>query len=352
MSAPQIRAKPLAWSNGPDASEWISEHGFHIEAQDGEFIVTWGEGPQDVFPTLEEAKQWAQDQIDGWVRDVAELVDDPGVFNATVRIRGSNPSAPDSQKPLPPQNPPSAHCAVTDPLNLVGEDGLTLPTLDGFRGLHPDTLALVRRFAYALACKLSAAERKYGYTDGWLRNDWMDECRYKLVDHVAKGDPRDVAAYCAFLWHHGERTGIAATWRPMDTAPRDGTMIRLLVNFTEHATEDSPDPSPTIGANNVDNDGEDEWLFAGWCWTHDHFTEGKGTPIGWLPMLDTLAQADDALDQGEVAKDAERWRFLIQMPWDEAKSVVEDPLCGLTHPNLQQYIDSKLAAAPSREAQP
>jgi hypothetical protein len=26
------------------------------------------------------------------------------------------------------------------------------------------------------------------------------------LEHVAKGDPRDVAAYCAFLWHHGERT--------------------------------------------------------------------------------------------------------------------------------------------------
>ena len=44
----------------------------------------------------------------------------------------------------------------------------------------------------------------------------------------------------------------------------------------------------TIGANNDDEVGEDErvgWQFAGWCWTHDHFTEGRGTPVGWLPML-------------------------------------------------------------------
>lgn len=75
-------------------------------------------------------------------------------------------------------------------------------------------------------------------------------------------------------------------WRPMDTAPRDGTVLRLLVEFTEHATEDSPDPAPTIGANNFDNTGEDEWQFAGWCWTHDHFTQGKGKPVGWLPMVD------------------------------------------------------------------
>jgi len=73
-------------------------------------------------------------------------------------------------------------------------------------------------------------------------------------------------------------------WRDMDTAPRDGTLLRLLVEFDEHSTEDS-DHAPTIGANNFDHDGLDEWKFAGWCWTHDHFTEGKGTPIGWLPLM-------------------------------------------------------------------
>lgn len=74
--------------------------------------------------------------------------------------------------------------------------------------------------------------------------------------------------------------------RPMDTAPRDGTMVRLLVQFTEHATEDTDGPAWTIGANNGEHDGGDLWCFAGWCWTHDHFTEGKGTPVGWLPLID------------------------------------------------------------------
>lgn len=74
-------------------------------------------------------------------------------------------------------------------------------------------------------------------------------------------------------------------WRDMSTAPRDGTMLRLLVEFEEHSTEDA-DQAPTIGANNFDNDEVDEWKFPGWCWTHDHFVEGKGVPVGWLPMLD------------------------------------------------------------------
>lgn len=74
--------------------------------------------------------------------------------------------------------------------------------------------------------------------------------------------------------------------RSMSTAPRDGTMVRLLVEFEEHATEDSEGPSWTIGANSYENNDEDVWQFAGWCWTHDHFTEGKGTPVGWLPLVD------------------------------------------------------------------
>jgi len=76
--------------------------------------------------------------------------------------------------------------------------------------VHPATAALVIRFSAALLEKLAAAEKKYGYSDGWLSPDWMDECRTKLIEHIAKGDPRDVAAYCAFLWHHGESTALAA----------------------------------------------------------------------------------------------------------------------------------------------
>ncbi len=91
----------------------------------------------------------------------------------------------------------------------------------------------------------------------------------------------------------------------MDTAPRDGTMVRLLVQFEENATEDTAEPAWTIGACNDDNVGEDErvgWQFAGWCWTHDYFTEGKGTPVGWLPMIGSA----QAVHQGEMP---EGWRL-------------------------------------------
>ncbi|KAF6596661.1 DUF551 domain-containing protein [Cronobacter sp. EKM101R] len=70
-------------------------------------------------------------------------------------------------------------------------------------GIHPDTADLVTRFASALAEKLHKAEQKYGYSNGWMSPDWYNECLQSLWEHIEKGDPRDVAAYCAFMWHHG-----------------------------------------------------------------------------------------------------------------------------------------------------
>lgn len=105
-------------------------------------------------------------------------------------------------------------------------------------------------------------------TAATCNHEWTDDGQHLLV-----------CTACGAQEDHDPR------WRDMATAPRDGTMVRLLVEFTEHATEDA-DQAPTIGANNFENDGEDRWQFAGWCWSHDHFTQGKGEPIGWLPMLD------------------------------------------------------------------
>lgn len=118
-----------------------------------------------------------------------------------------NPFEPENQSRL--YRDVEAALASPEPDELVndtrGADWLT-----NRAQLHPLTVNLVVRFARALAQKLAAAEKKYGYSDGWTKPDWMDECRKKLLDHVSKGDPRDVAAYCAFLWHHGESTSVAS----------------------------------------------------------------------------------------------------------------------------------------------
>ncbi|MBG2703596.1 hypothetical protein F1516_30755, partial [Klebsiella michiganensis] len=85
-------------------------------------------------------------------------------------------------------------------------------------GLHPTTAALVNDFATALAEKLRKAELKYGYSNAWTNNGWMTECLADFHRHIAKGDPRDVAAYCAFMWYHGWKTEIA---QPAPVVPDD-----------------------------------------------------------------------------------------------------------------------------------
>jgi hypothetical protein len=102
--------------------------------------------------------------------------------------------------------PPVAQQGAAEAVADLVNDSWANDWLTNRAELHPLTVNLVVRFARALAAKLAAAEKKYGYSDGWRSPDWMDECRQKLMEHIEKGDPRDVAAYCAFLWHHGEST--------------------------------------------------------------------------------------------------------------------------------------------------
>lgn len=85
----------------------------------------------------------------------------------------------------------------------------------------------------------------------------------------------------------------AATGFPMEVAPKDGRMLRLLVEYNPDGDDAAPldddhwnEPGWTIGFNTLGDTGDDEWHIAGWCWSHDHFTEGKGTPIAWLPFHD------------------------------------------------------------------
>lgn len=77
---------------------------------------------------------------------------------------------------------------------------------------------------------------------------------------------------------------------------RDETVL-LLVDYRDgdHPLDDAL-VAITIGHNNDHNAGEGEeqgWQFAGWCWCHDHYVEGKGAPIGWMPLPHHLARAAD-----------------------------------------------------------
>ncbi|WP_227631570.1 hypothetical protein [Klebsiella grimontii] len=78
-------------------------------------------------------------------------------------------------------------------------------------GLHPDTQKLVTDFCTALAEKLYKSQLKYGYDADWKQDGWPSQCQAHFHQHIAKGDPRDVAAYCAFMWWHGWSTKPAKT---------------------------------------------------------------------------------------------------------------------------------------------
>ena len=70
--------------------------------------------------------------------------------------------------------------------------------------------------------------------------------------------------------------------KSMDTAPKDGTMVKLFVDYSKGSNPLLDHKQAwTIGMNNFDKDEYDEWVFAGWDWEQDCFTDGSGTPIGW-----------------------------------------------------------------------
>lgn len=85
---------------------------------------------------------------------------------------------------------------------------------------------LATEFADALYEKLLKAEKKYNHGNAWKNDDWRESCLRQLCAHIDKGDPLDVAAYCAFAWHH--RWSLRDenhSWRPIETAPKDGVML-------------------------------------------------------------------------------------------------------------------------------
>ena len=131
--------------------------------------------------------------------------------------------------------------------------------------------------------------------------------------------------------------------RPMGTAPRDGTMVRLLVDFDEHDVEDSPEPSWTVGVLASD-EPDAEWQFAGWCWTHDHFTEGKGKPIGWLPML-----SEPAPSVPDHSAEFEAWSGVVNAASELETNAPGDRFRRRAN-SVRKWVESKKPIAPSAPA--
>lgn len=55
----------------------------------------------------------------------------------------------------------------------------------------------------AIKDKLLKNERKYGFGDAWMYDDWKEELQKEIRSHTEKGDPLDVAIYAMFAHYHG-----------------------------------------------------------------------------------------------------------------------------------------------------
>ncbi|MBA8799206.1 hypothetical protein FHW77_002925 [Agrobacterium sp. RC10-4-1] len=110
-----------------------------------------------------------------------------------------------------------------------------------------------------------------------------------------------------------------AGWQPIETAPKDGAILRLLVNPDQEeftAFDDSLTPFETIGFNNLENTKEDRWEFAGWDWQQDCFITGRGEVIAWS-IFDALKPLHDVAGY-EASQSAKLW------PGQNAGTVIKE----------------------------
>ncbi len=69
------------------------------------------------------------------------------------------------------------------------------------------------------------------------------------------------------------------TYLPMEDAPKDGTMVRLLASHPHFTTEDDSKAFWTMGFNT-----DQGWKAVGWDWDIDEFVTCQPILLGWLPM--------------------------------------------------------------------
>jgi hypothetical protein len=144
---------------------------------------------------------------------------------------------------------------------------------------------------------------------------------------------------------------------PLETAPKDGTIVQLLVQFVDHPPGqksvlngagplyDTADPCWTIGGNTVENTGVDHWQFVGWNWEQDCFvdtsTDSGHRVLGWAPF-DVAAPAAPAVD-AETVKKAARYDWLRGSNVANG-TVLAEHFGGSRMQDFDAVIDAKIAA--------
>lgn len=110
-------------------------------------------------------------------------------------------------------------------------------------GQHPDDAA-VDAFAAEMKSKLAKAREKG-------RSGWQtcppDELSRMLREHVEKGDPRDVANFCMFLWSLGQ--GVASAPKQEDES---GCLACVTCGQPAQAAQWNPPPLTCPRSNRSD----------------------------------------------------------------------------------------------------
>ncbi|WP_407066476.1 hypothetical protein [Klebsiella grimontii] len=195
-------------------------------------------------------------------------------------------------------------------------------------GLHPDTQKLVIDFCTALAEKLYKAQLKYGYDADWKQDGWPSQCQAHFHQHIAKGDPRDVAAYCAFMWYHSWKTEAAQT-APVVTFYRDGIEAAAKWIDKQREAYDSEHgwSDPDTGA----------------------FEFGNDTQRGYSSTLEELAEGIRALhpNAGNSPVIPEGYVMVPKEPTEamcDISHIGVDVYCGITDDNEYYSIGGAEAA--------
>lgn len=194
-------------------------------------------------------------------------------------------------------------------------------------GLHPDTQKLVTDFCTALAEKLHKAQLKYGYDTDWKQDGWPSQCQAHFHQHIAKGDPRDVAAYCAFMWYHGWKTEAAQT-APVVTFYRDGIEAAAKWIDKQREAYDSEHgwSDPDTGAFEFGNDAQREYSS-----TLEELAEG-------IRALHPNAGNSPVIPEGYVMVPKEPTKEMIDAGWLH--------FMGTKNPSSKGTYKAMLAAAP------
>lgn len=188
--------------------------------------------------------------------------------------------------------------------------------------LHPDTQKLVTDFCTALAEKLYKAQLKYGYDADWKQDGWPSQCQAHFQQHIAKGDPRDVAAYCAFMWYHGWKTEPA----PVIHETADREMLKRLAVILSGSDAPGEIRSLTVTARSfVDRcktlAKERDECRAAMLQGAEPVTTTNKLPEGWVAVTvdATRAMIDAARRVEEDGYDAMHKAMIAAAPLQEVK---------------------------------